>query len=143
MLRWKNEKGFTLTEMLIILGVVSAFLLIMAPLNSDRLQEQKEVHFLKTLQSDLLYTQMLAASHPELSVRLRINGTEQFYTIFTGTIPIVEREIPGQWIDKKHEIVFFSSGVVKQPASFLITTPRQMYKFVFPLGKGRARIETI
>ncbi|WP_217586699.1 competence type IV pilus minor pilin ComGD [Lentibacillus saliphilus] len=139
----QTQRGFTLLEMLIVLAIFSIILLLIPPIHIERLHIQQEEQFFSVLQSDLLYTQVLASTHPEHLVRLTFIASDQKYILVMGSNIILERSLPGDWIDHNHEIVFAKSGVVKQPASFVLTTPSNSYKIVFPFGKGRARIEKL
>lgn len=137
-----KKNGFTLLEVLIVLGIWSSLMLLVTPSIHARVHEQQEKTFLETFEFDLLYMQRLATLTKDY-VHLRLRGDK--YVIFQGThdTTVLIRHIPPGWkinLKSLKAISFDSNGRVREPITIEITTNHSLYKVVFPLGKGRAYV---
>ncbi|WP_404453002.1 prepilin-type N-terminal cleavage/methylation domain-containing protein [Virgibacillus necropolis] len=56
----KIKNGFTLIEVIFVLGVLSILLLLSTPIKVSILDNQKEKQFLTTFENDILYMQSLS-----------------------------------------------------------------------------------
>lgn len=134
--------GFTLLEMLIVLGVWSVLLLLVTPLVYTGVQQQQEETFLETFEFDLLYMQRLSTLTKDY---VRFGLREDKYVILQGISdkPILERDIPPGWninLRSLKAISFDQNGRVRKPITIFITTNHSKYNVIFPLGKGRAYV---
>lgn len=143
----RNKNGFTLIEMILVLGVLSIFILLSTPLQVSILDNQKEEQFLTTFQNDLLYMQSISYLSPH---DIEMEFTADRYSIRNGhenTI-LLTRSIPAEWefdmrTFKDKGISFANSGTIRQPGTMFLTTSKTSYRIVFPLGKGRCYIEKL
>jgi len=137
----KNEKGFTLIEILIVLGIIAILFAIAVPLHVESLENQKEKRFFETLKYDFLFTQRISASgHKAVDIEFRNDE----YLINKDVSPIIKRPYPEGWrIDKLNtSIVSFSlRGNIRQGSTLKVYTNNNEYNVIFPLGKGRFYIE--
>lgn len=137
-----KEKGFTLLEVLVVLAIWSVLILLVAPMNFPALEKQQEKSFFETFAFDILYTQNLSTTTKDY---VQLNIYEDRYIIrrgYKGEILIV-RSIPADWIIQTkvlHTISFDDNGRIRTPGNFIIQTNNNIYKIVFPFGKGRYHI---
>lgn len=143
----RNNHGFTLIEVIFVLGVLSILLLLSAPIKVSILDNQTEEQFLTTFKNDLLYMQSISYLSPK---SVGMNITADNYTIIggkEGTI-LLSRKIPAGWkfdlrIYKTGLISFNRNGTIRQPGNIQLTTNKAVYRIVFPFGKGRCYIEKL
>src|SRR5690625_2676230 len=139
----KKLNGFTLLEVLIVLGIWSVLILLSAPLHFSSLDKQQETQFLETLKFDVLYSQSLSiGSSYHATV---IEFTESDYTILDRTSKtLIRRKAPsGSSIKYRNnrQISFNNHGSIRKPGTITLETKHDKYKIVFPLGKARCYIE--
>ncbi|WP_252311710.1 competence type IV pilus minor pilin ComGD [Sinobaca sp. H24] len=143
-----NEKGHTMVEMLIVLGMLVIF--TAWPIHSlyTFYQEKEIQRFLYTLEEDLLFAQQYAYSHEEVTHFL-FDSNSQSYHIkpFHSPAAASKQMPPGVYIEsaslKESDIVFTAAGNIRRPGTLTIDTPNRRYKLVFLLGSGRFYIEPI
>jgi len=139
----KKQNGFTLLEILIVLGIVSVLILLSSPLYFSSLDKQQETQFLETLKFDVLYSQSLSISSSHQATVIEF--TESDYTIRDRTNKtLIRRNVPsGSSIDYRtsRQISFNNHGTVRKPGTITLKTKHDKYKIVFPLGKARCYIE--
>lgn len=138
-----RKNGFTLLEMLIVLGMWSILILLSAPLLFSSIDKQQEKHFLDTLESDVLYVQNMSIGSPEKNIVLRFNKNQ--YTIYDNLTneSFITRELPPDYVlDPRtaRNISFNKRGSISKPGTIALKTKRASYKIVFPLGKARCYI---
>ncbi|TFJ93681.1 competence type IV pilus minor pilin ComGD [Lentibacillus salicampi] len=137
-----QQNGFTLIEVLFVLGLVSVLILISAPIQLSVLDKKTEENFLETLEMDQLYMQSLSYNSRS-RYRLAFTGNKQ-YTIKKSGKNILERKVPEGWeIETRTlpNISFNKNGTIRKPGTMAIKTPTRQYNLVCPLGKGRCYIE--
>ncbi|MFZ3577851.1 competence type IV pilus minor pilin ComGD [Virgibacillus sp. DJP39] len=142
----QTKNGFTLLEMILVLGVVSALLLLSTPVMVSLLENQKDEQFLTTFENDVLYMQSISyLSKDYIGIKIYSDN----YTILEGhTNTILKRRaIPPGWSfdlrTLKELISFNQNGTIRQSGTIYLTTTNNSYKIVFPPGKGRCYIEKI
>jgi competence protein ComGD len=137
-----NEKGFTLTETLV---VFSTFLLI-SSITLFLLKPQytllEKSMFFSQFKSDLLFAQQYAISH-QMPVTVNIMSDKNYYYFcenFSGPI-ILERQYSKEIKLKEGSIplyfYFLQNGNISRFGSFLIGIGADMYRLTFQIGKGR------
>lgn len=134
-----KQNGFTLIEVLFVLGVWAIIILLSAPLNFSILEKQKEQQFFNTFHQDVLYLQNLSYSSNE-KLQLRFYPEDNSYRIFSPGRTLVERKIPEDWRINNvsfPQIIFTKTGTIRDPGTFFIYTNSGSYEIIFPFGKGR------
>lgn len=134
-----KRNGFTLLEMLFVLGVWSLLLTLTVPLAWPMLAAQQEKQFMDTLQSDIMYIQSLPGSKMD-QIKIILRKTE--YSVQTSlTQPEITRPLPPGWkydVRVNNTISFFEDGRMRDPRTIkFIVNGKKEVKLVFPLGKGR------
>lgn len=133
-----HQNGFTLLEVLIVLGIWSVLILLLAPINLSYLEKQQEEYFFETFAFDVLYAQNVSASTKDY-VELVIYEDHYVITKDSNTV-LLNRSIPSDWnitIRLFQVISFDDTGRIRMPGSFSIQTKYHDYTIVFPFGKGR------
>ncbi|MGP4065095.1 competence type IV pilus minor pilin ComGD [Oceanobacillus sp. M65] len=136
-----REDGFTLIEMLMVLGIISTLVLLAFPLQFNVLKEQEEKQFLKTLASDVSYIQQRSTLTSGMN---RITFNENSYRITVDGRPSMNRAYPeGLTIDTRTDrnITFNYNGNIKNPRTLYLVSSLNSYRMVFPFGKGRFYLE--
>ncbi|WP_252314849.1 competence type IV pilus minor pilin ComGD [Sinobaca sp. H24] len=141
-----NEKGHTMTEMLIVLGILIIF--TAWPIHSlYTFYQVKEIErFLHVLEEDLLFAQQYAYSHEEVTQFL-FNSSAGSYSIkpFHSSAVKSKKMPEGVYVEsaslKESDVVFTANGNIRRPGTLTIDTPNKRYRLVFLLGSGRFYIE--
>lgn len=140
-----NEKGFTLTEMLVVFSI---FLVICSTgvmlLKPEYLLLEKTTFF-SQFKSDLFYAQQYAISHQEI-VTVNINAKDHYYYYrrrYDGPI-IVYRQYAKE-IDIREGSLplyfqFSPDGNINKFGSFLVGIDKEMYRISFFIGMGRFNV---
>lgn len=138
----KNESGYTLFELIIVISILSIILLIAIPSYHSVWQTNEIEHFLEQFQEDIYYTQMTAISRGKPI--MLIFGTSSQYQILISNKAILKREYPSHISVEKGtletKIEFNSNGNIRKPGTIFINTEKGKYKLTFQLGKGRFEI---
>ncbi len=138
-----NERGFSLLEVIIVLGITLTILSIGTTIKVSIIDDYRTEQFLKVLQQDVLYMQQLTIV-TNRNYHLTIEPDQHFYQIKQGGFGkvIVRREIPKHWTIKlntlRMPIDFTVDGTIKQPGMFTIYTSNKSYNVYFPFGTGRS-----
>ncbi|WP_161493847.1 competence type IV pilus minor pilin ComGD [Virgibacillus necropolis] len=144
----QNKNGFTLIEILFVMGVLSLLLLLSAPIKVSILDNQKEEQFLTTLENDLLYMQSISYLSTD-NIIMTFETNNYFVSSGHGSKVLLRRSIPDEWkfdlrtFQEEGSISFNANGTIRKPGNLLLTTNKSSYKIVFPLGKGRCYIEKL
>lgn len=137
-----QEHGFTLVEMLLVLGIWSIIAMISVPLVFSAIEKQKENHFFQTLTSDILYLQTL--SNGEQAIKRKLLFEKDHYLLQHGLFsPATVRQYPNGWEkeNRANSSISFKNGTIREPGTIVIHGKRNKYKIIFPLGKGREYVE--
>lgn len=139
--RIKNnpQAGFTLTELLMVLSIISIVLFIAVGFADNSLENIEMNNFIQVFESDVLYTQ-----NASLGTRknIRIIFRDYYYTIIHEDTAIndIRRDYPSRFKGinvTQNRIAFSNGGTLLNPSTIKFRTGRQNYNLVFPLGKGR------
>ncbi|HLS08042.1 competence type IV pilus minor pilin ComGD [Lentibacillus sp.] len=137
-----HTNGFTLIEVLFVLGVLSVLVFLSAPLQVSVLDKKTEESFLETLEMDLLYMQSLSYNS---RTHYRLTFPDQGrYVIKKNQATILERKVPEGWkIDARTlpTVSFNKNGTIRAPGTLAIKTLSEQYNLICPLGKGRCYFE--
>ena len=142
-LKAHKQNGFTLLEILIVLGVWSLLILLSAPLHISSIEKHQEKQFLKTFESDVMYVQNFSVGAPDRSIVLQFR--EDGYSVLNRVSDeIIRRKTPaGSIIDFRtnKELTFNKHGSISKPGTISFKTKNTKYNIIFPLGKARYYIE--
>jgi len=140
-----NRNGFTLLEVLIVLGIISFIILLSIPISFKIIETHQEKNFIEMFEFDLLYIQSLAITTTKENVRIVIDKDQ--YKIVKGERDslISIRTIPENiHINTRLRpiISFDENGRIRDPnkGRIEIETKQSKYIVIFPLGKGRCSI---
>lgn len=143
----KNEKGYTLFEMMIVLLIISTVSFISLGSVKSVSEAQKRNHFFEQLYVDLYYAQTLAITHQK-PITVIFDNKDKKYMVRQGIVTFVTRGF-----DKSYhvipstlalnEIVFLHNGNVRKSGTIIFEVNKQSYKLTLLLGRGRFYIEKI
>lgn len=133
-----SKNGFTLIEMLFVLGIISVLLLLSAPISISTLEKLQGEQFLKVFEFDVLSIQSMATTTNEsIIIKLKPNKYE---VLGTHGKKYLEHHYPTGWelgSRTTNLISFNKNGTLRSPGSIQFTTKYAVYDIIFPLGKGR------
>lgn len=135
----KNESGFTLIEMLIVLSLISIFSLLVIPFSKKTMDQIQDKNFLHLLESDILFLQShnLTKSDP-YSIYFR---SDDYYFFINGFI-FSKRDLPDNWESYSGQSIFFDrKGSNRKPQTIYLNNNGRSFKIIFPFGKGSYRFE--
>ncbi|MFJ6411558.1 prepilin-type N-terminal cleavage/methylation domain-containing protein [Terribacillus saccharophilus] len=138
-----KEKGFSLLELILVLGIASLLISIGTGVYSHLLVEAEAKQFKKQLEQDLLYLQQYTQF--DRSAKLYLENDK--YQISSSRLKkvLLVQEIPEGYTIKIYpnamSFGFNQTGTALAPGNFTIRTPAGTDRLVFQLGKGRGRYE--
>lgn len=146
MKRIKNEQGFTLIEMLLVLFIVMCLTGIVTKI-SLKVAEAKEIErFFAQLQLDIQYIQM-SSMLLQGDVSMRFESPTNRYLIRKDMNTIYyERPFPKnvEFVPGRSTFVILrynANGNVSRAGTLLFYTPQGEKKVIITLGAGRVRVE--
>jgi competence protein ComGD len=138
----QNQKGFTLTESLVVLSIF----MILTSITVFSLKPQysmiDEAAFFTQLKGDLYYAQTYAISRQhEVNVTFMPNEYKYFMYLNANAPPIVNRTYSTNFYVKEGSLPlyfkFLSDGNINKFGSLIIKTKTKTYRMTFLIGKGR------
>ncbi|MFJ5789288.1 competence type IV pilus minor pilin ComGD [Lysinibacillus sp. NPDC093197] len=142
----KNERGYTLIEIVIVLFVVMTLIAIVTQF-SLKVAEAKEIErFFSQIQLDLHYLQTYSMQHKDY-IFMKFESSSQRYSIkkdFYTNIYIRPFPKGVELLSDRstvQTIRFNFRGNVMTPGTVYFKTPQGTKKVVITLGRGRARVE--
>jgi competence protein ComGD len=144
-MRLNNSKGYTITEVLVVLSIFLLLVTLSLNLYPKYIEKMETKQFVKQFEQDLYYTQAYAISH-ERQISMYINKRNySIYSIAEGYV--LQRTIPEQITFKKVtmdlSITFNSAGTALSSGVIYIQTEQEKYKITVYVGKGRIKIEKV
>lgn len=140
-----KRNGFTLIEMILVLGLISLIILLAAPIKTSVLKIQEEEKFIQTFKEDVLFIQNQASRRQRGIVYIRFYTN--YYIISNGHHSahegIIKRDFPKGWeqpISTLKTLQFHESGAMLQPRTIVMYSDEERIVFTFPLGKGRFHV---
>lgn len=142
----KNERGYTLAEMFVVLFVVMSLTAVVTKF-SMKVAEAKEIErFFSQIQLDLHYLQTYSMQGKD-HIFLKFEGPSQryslkkdFYTnVYTRAFPQGVELLPDR--SSVLTIRYNFKGNVMTPGTIYFKTPQGTRKVVIYLGRGRAKVE--
>ncbi|MCR6110470.1 prepilin-type N-terminal cleavage/methylation domain-containing protein [Bacillus sp. A301a_S52] len=143
----RKSNGFSMLELLIVLGVLSLELTISIPSVQSTKENLLLMNYLTRLEHDLYYYQLYAVtSGQRVTVHFGIDAP--VYTVIVEDEVIVERSGPSelQFIEeslKLDELVFLEKGGLQRSGRITIKHGRTSYSLVFQFARGRFYFERI
>ncbi|WP_066365756.1 competence type IV pilus minor pilin ComGD [Neobacillus fumarioli] len=137
-----NQRGFTLTESLIVLSIF----MILTSITVFSLKPQRsvleEAAFFTQLKADLYYAQTYAISHQhEVSVTIMPSEYKYYMYVNTSSPPIVERTYSANFYITEGSLPltfrFMPDGNISKFGSIIIQSEKKKYLLTFLIGKGR------
>lgn len=137
--------GFTLLEVLIVLMLLSVVMMISVPVYRSGSDAIELNYFLKELEQDLYYYQMLATTNGR-GIRFIFSAERPAYTVLEGVRVLEEREGPeGLRFEVRtlglSELRFLPGGGVQRSGSIGIVYQESHYRLTFHLIRGRFYFE--
>ena len=141
----KNNKGFTLIEMLIVLSIFMVLASLSLNLYPKYVQKMETTRFVRQFEEDLYYAQSYAISH-EMNISVNLNNYN--YTISSNLNGVIlQRMNPPNTTFKKGtnglKIFFNDAGSPITSGVVYIQTDQERYKVTIYIGKGRIKIEKV
>ncbi|WP_162595822.1 competence type IV pilus minor pilin ComGD [Bacillus sp. CGMCC 1.16541] len=142
----RNQRGFTLVEMLIVLGVIqvmtSISLLVVQPL----IEQYRIQFFLKQLQTDLFYMQQVAMTQTDRATFTFDSTTSTYYAVQRNEI-LFEKSYDSSIIISSvsgpNRVRYNSRGNISQGKTFFVRSGDTSYRLVFQIGRGRFYVEKL
>ncbi|NMH74401.1 type II secretion system protein [Bacillus sp. RO2] len=144
----KTNGGYTLLESLLVISIISVLLSVTVLTLSSTQESYIGEHFNEQLSNDLLFAQQYALSSKN-SVYIVFTPSENYYRIRQGTFQINElvvREYHSSIrIDTRtmgQRITYLGNGSINKSGAIAIyVDEKELYQYVFTLGKGRFYVE--
>ncbi|MGM7681546.1 competence type IV pilus minor pilin ComGD [Cytobacillus sp. Hm23] len=145
---YKNERGYTLIEVMIVLAIVSIMASVSVLQINPLIEKRKVAHFFAQLENDIFYAQIYALSNQKSITLLFSNQDSTYYVLSNGmSSPIMQRSFDkGFNIEKGTlglSISFRSNGAISQAGTLIVNHHDKKYKVVFLLGKGRFYVQEL
>lgn len=141
-----NHKGYTLTEIMVVLFCWSVFLACIVPLHHHTYQSIQTKHTLKQFKEDVLLTQHLTMND-HIYYSLKFFQETPSYIIYDSKNKktILNRKLPQEWgiqmLTLDQTIRFNQRGIIRKAGTMKISAPDQTFTVTFPFGASRLRIE--
>ena len=143
-----DEGGFTLIEVLIVLGCLTLMLTILNTITGKMFETYEQKMYLTQLQKDIYYVQTYAFENTKF-VTLRFMTTQNEYTAYTFSNqniikPQKAESIKFRAVDNVL-VTYIPSGNIKGANTIHFTDKngKKIYKLVFLLGRGRFYITEV
>ena len=145
----KNEEGFTLVEVLIVLGCLTLMLTIASAVTSKMFETYEQQAFLNQLEKDIYYAQVYAMEN-NTYVLLRFVTDQNEYSAYsykTNSHIISTQKAESIKFKKVGNvpITYIPAGNIQNPTTIYLTDKdgKTIYKLVFQLGRGRFYISKV
>ncbi|MCR6106394.1 prepilin-type N-terminal cleavage/methylation domain-containing protein [Salipaludibacillus agaradhaerens] len=140
-----KANGFSMIELLIVLGVLSVVLTIAIPSIQSTKQNLLLMNYLTRLEHDLYYYQLYAVTTRQ-RVTVQFEAEEPVYTVIVGDKVVEERSGPAelQFIEgslKLDGLVFLEKGGIQRAGRITIKYGKTSYSLVFQFARGRFYFE--
>ncbi|WP_254391872.1 type II secretion system protein [Terribacillus sp. DMT04] len=139
----KEEQGFSLLELTIVLGLASLLIAIGAGVNQHLLEEAEVKQFKKQFEQDLLFLQQ----YNQFDHSAKLYLEKDRYEIYSARDEknILVHPIPDNIRIRTYthagNFSFSKYGSIHLAGSFLMDTPNGTEMLIFPLGKARGYYE--
>jgi competence protein ComGD len=137
-----DEKGFTLTEMLVVLSIFLVISSISPVLLKSHYNHLDKNLFFSQFRSDFFYAQQYAISHQSIIIVNIVSDQSYYYFRERINGPIIlERKYPEEVkVTPGSMPLYFHilpNGNISSFGSFYAKVNKERYRFTFLIGKGR------
>jgi competence protein ComGD len=145
----KNEEGFTLIEVLIVLGCLTLMLAVVNTITYKMFETYEQKAFLNQLEKDIYYAQLYAIENRKyILIRFMTDENEySAYSYSTSKHIITTRKAESIQFKKVGNVTvtYIPSGNIQSPVTITLTDKKgkAIYRLVFQLGRGRFYISKI
>lgn len=136
-----KTNGFTVVEVLIVLFLVSMISVLVITAVNQTLLKQATRQFLAIFESDIMLVQSEALATLKSS---RLTFYDDEYVILVNGKQLRHRSIPNHLsfsTVNNSRIQYSNNGTIVQPTTYLLRDRNDLYRIVFPFGKGRHYVE--
>lgn len=136
-----KTNGFTVVEVLIVLFLVSMISVLVITAVNQTLLKQATRQFLAIFESDIMLVQSEALATLKSS---RLTFYDDEYVILVNGKQLRHRSIPNHlsfYTVNNSRIQYSNNGTIVQPTTYLLRDRNDLYRIVFPFGKGRHYVE--
>ena len=144
----KNEDGFTLIEVLIVLGCLTLMLTIVNTITGKMFETYEQKAFLNQLQKDIYYAQTYAFEN-KIFVTLRFMTGQNEYSAYSYSnhqIISTKKAESIKFKDAGNVVVTYTPAGNIQGATTINLTDKHgktIYRLIFQLGRGRFYISEV
>ncbi|MFX3674371.1 MAG: competence type IV pilus minor pilin ComGD [Paenisporosarcina sp.] len=142
---WKNDRGFTLIEVLIVLSMVFVISSSVLYVSSSYIKKNSFQLFMNQFKLDVYHLQSLSISNSTYSTLVFEENGTSYSTRKSFYEPIVKREMPkGVSLSKRSslsEISFHPNGSIEKFGTLVFDTPNGVILVRIYIGKGRMTVE--
>ena len=144
----KNENGFTLIEMLMVLGCLTLMLTIVNTITANMFEIYEQKAFLNQLQKDIYYVQTYAIENKKyVTLRFRTDQNEYAAYSYTNNDLISTQKAESIKFKKAGNVLvtYTPAGNIQGPTTINLTDKKgkTIYKLIFQLGRGRFYITEV
>lgn len=139
----RNNKGFTLIEMLLVMSVIMVISTLSFYSFQSYYDKKKLDYFMEQLEEDILFAQMTAMASQRV---VYVNFGNEYYTVKDQNIFAKEllKRYYGEGIavtfltsSMSKQVVFYPNGNIKKIGKVQVKYKKYKYTIVFQLGRGR------
>ena len=146
-MRILNDAGYTISEMLTVLLLLSSILLITLPAFNQSLTIKDADYFFEQLERDLYEAQMTAISNGQM-VGFLFYADADYYSIRSGINTLKIRHFPeGLTVQGGslgyNDVLFLPAGTMSKSGTLYFYYGKDKYILVFQLIRGRFYIEKL
>ncbi|MYL19761.1 competence protein ComG [Halobacillus litoralis] len=144
----QGNKGFTLSETLLVLLAWSVLILCLTPIHQSTYESVMETHVIEQFKEDVFLIQHLSMNNHAYH-SLRFNADQGYYSIYDSLHrkTIVKTTLPEGWkiemLTLPHVVYFNQQGTIRKAGTMRLSTLDVTYKITFPFGTSRMRIEEL
>lgn len=138
-----NQKGFTLTEMLLVLSITVFLTSFVPPLVVSLKQELEASIFLQSLQEDLLLAQRWAMTRRTAVTFTYFTNIKMYYIRESNGDLIIKRSLPPNISITKGKMNTFNysfNGMINSFGTMYINVDNEVYRLVINIGRGSFRL---
>lgn len=143
-----TNKGYTLSEMLIVLLCWSVLIACILPIHHRTYQNIESSKIVQQLKEDVLLTQSLTMND-HIYYYLLFNQDSKEYVLYDmkNRRDVFKRKLPEEWginmLTLNPTVRFNQKGMIHRGGSMHLVAPNKTFKIVFPFGASRVRIDEI
>lgn len=141
-----RNKGYTISEMIIVLLCWSVLLACILPIHHRTYQNIESSKIVQQLKEDVLLTQSLTMND-HIYYYLLFNQNSKEYVLYDmkNRRNVFKRKLPKEWginmLTLNPTVRFNQKGMIHRGGSMQLIAPNKTFKIVFPFGASRVRIE--